>query len=1025
MHPRSLWASLPRALSGRAFHTSASCTQSVVTPTPIDLAADPVFIPRPPKLPVRAHLAKWQDEHGGPSEEVLSAFEKYPADGEIINNVSKISNASATDDQTEGERWFAGEADDGEDLVTIGLFLKPGDVVELSQAGREPILAVFVQQLDTDSQFYTITGKWAHSSLSQISFAIPGCIDPALLNPLIPFLPTDPDKANPKGEVHVPSKVAAPVQRLLDDLAEQAEEVYRTNAPVLDTAYAVLADDDRTRMMTLAQIARHLLARTDKSWKPSSADLLAVRKALNHNAFRFRSDQRSHRLTNIFAIRPKNDVQLVETVHEWIREYFEFVAVSANDTSKAAAMPSKGASVVTEFINTARKLIFTSRENRDPCFGGLGPKRNRLKDDTPAFSAAITNHVVFTSTDRDIIKFLEAWVLNNQFQNMNGLHSACANLVAATGCYKPGSIQHAADDDPQSDLVRRATGLVFLQEIGVVTPFLNRYIFDEQLMLPTGRLTRNLEVLQTKANALQERPDFTDSMASLRKDWGSTNVYCIDDVGAQEIDDGISIEKVQDADSEFWIHVHVANPTAFFDKTHTLSSLAAHMTSTVYIPERTFPMLPMWATTQYFSLRPNRPVITFSTRVNSQGTVLATKISHGIIRKPISITPSEVASSLGEERTSEIQKLVVGSDVVPISQGRSPPKLNSHKIEELQSLYAIAKALAKKRQANGGISMFNSSPVVRVHESTTKPGLAKAGYLTSFRHSPRVFTGDPIIEIAKSAPKGFLRFDMNATNIVEEIMILACSSAATWCGERGIPVMFRGSIAPPNTNRAPAEELKQNIMSNYLQKRRNPPLHLTTQYMESLGRAVAHTSPIPHRVIGVPGYVRVTSPLRRFSDMLAHWQIEAAIRHEAETGKKFNGADSGSQRGILPFTQRQISESIVTLSPREKLIATTQRNAVNHWVSQAFMRALHYGEATLPATFKCWIRYVDETATRGSRPMAVGLMPEYGLRVAFRDIDDAQLGDEWEVALDSVDLFNARIYVKPVRLLRREPTEVS
>lgn len=106
--------------------------QPVVTPTPIDPSVDPVFVVRPPHIPIRNHLEKWQTQYGRPSEETLSAFEKHPANGEIYNNVSKVSNASATDDQTEGDRWFAGEDDDGEDLITIGLFLKPGDVVELS-----------------------------------------------------------------------------------------------------------------------------------------------------------------------------------------------------------------------------------------------------------------------------------------------------------------------------------------------------------------------------------------------------------------------------------------------------------------------------------------------------------------------------------------------------------------------------------------------------------------------------------------------------------------------------------------------------------------------------------------------------------------------------------------------------------------------------------------------------------------------------------------------------------------------------
>lgn len=91
-----------------------------------------MFVARPPQLPVRDHLEKWQVQFGGPSKETLSAFEKHPANGEIFNNVSRVSSASPVADQTEGDRWVVGEDDDLEDLITIGLFLKPGDVVELS-----------------------------------------------------------------------------------------------------------------------------------------------------------------------------------------------------------------------------------------------------------------------------------------------------------------------------------------------------------------------------------------------------------------------------------------------------------------------------------------------------------------------------------------------------------------------------------------------------------------------------------------------------------------------------------------------------------------------------------------------------------------------------------------------------------------------------------------------------------------------------------------------------------------------------
>lgn len=32
---------------------------------------------------------------------------------------------------------------------------------------------------------------------------------------------------------------------------------------------------------------------------------------------------------------------------------------------------------------------------------------------------------------------------------------------------------------------------------------------------------------------------------------------------------------------------------------------------------------------------------------------------------------------------------------------------------------------------------------------------------------------------------------------------------------------------------------------------------------------------LPHAGLGLPAYVQVTSPIRRYSDLLAHWQLKA------------------------------------------------------------------------------------------------------------------------------------------------------
>jgi hypothetical protein len=39
--------------------------------------------------------------------------------------------------------------------------------------------------------------------------------------------------------------------------------------------------------------------------------------------------------------------------------------------------------------------------------------------------------------------------------------------------------------------------------------------------------------------------------------------------------------------------------------------------------------------------------------------------------------------------------------------------------------------------------------------------------------------------------------------------------------------------------------------------------------------------PVPHGVLGIPGYVQFTSPIRRYVDLLAHYQIKAFLRGES------------------------------------------------------------------------------------------------------------------------------------------------
>lgn len=93
----------------------------------------------------------------------------------------------------------------------------------------------------------------------------------------------------------------------------------------------------------------------------------------------------------------------------------------------------------------------------------------------------------------------------------------------------------------------------------------------------------------------------SDALDGLRKDWGDLPIYCIDDVGAHEIDDGISIEPAGQP-GEYWVHIHTANPGSEIAPGSELGKRSEAMAGTSYLPEKVIRMLPENLVQERFSL---------------------------------------------------------------------------------------------------------------------------------------------------------------------------------------------------------------------------------------------------------------------------------------------------------------------------------------------------------------------------------------------------------------------------------------
>lgn len=141
--------------------------------------------------------------------------------------------------------------------------------------------------------------------------------------------------------------------------------------------------------------------------------------------------------------------------------------------------------------------------------------------------------------------------------------------------------------------------------------------------------------------------------------------------------------------------------------------------------------------------------------------------------------------------------------------------------------------------------------------------------------------------------------------LVSECMVLAGRIAARHLGERAVPAPFRAQDAPAGASAAGVSDLLalrdphtgEVDVSEVLRRR----IELRPAYFS--------LTPAGHwpMGIGAEGYVRATSPLRRYTDLLAHWQIKGTLGRGARP--PFSKGDIQSLIGQTERITRQRTRS--------------------------------------------------------------------------------------------------------------------
>lgn len=839
----------------------------------------------------------------------------------------------------------------------------------------------------------------------------------------MPFLPKDEVTAELMEtmqtlDVNAPREVATPVLKRLRTFAEEADTAYRRHASALDRAHTTLAHATDLRFGSLQKIAETLTGKKN----PPPSTMYAVRKALLRQSMGFIVDTRSHRQTSVFQIIPRELKERLELAQSWIREFQDETARMLSETRNRSKSPElEGAAKVRKFIQKSRKLIDQSRTMRDfTPYGRIGISKERYQITPDSGALREVTSLGFSDSDLVLIRFLEAWSIMKLFLGSPRISALPPILLRAMGRYQDQSLDSSI-------------GQVFLQEIGVIPPHENRIKFDANLLLPTASHSRSLEVMHKEIiKTFQDRKGRKneDSMRDLRKVWKNMTVYCVDSASAEEIDDGVSVEPIPGT-SEHWVHVHIANPTAFLKRTDLIAKMAAHLTESIYMPERTYSMLPKWLPVELLSLGPNRPCLTISMRLNERAEVLEDKIQPGMILEFVPITPQTLHKVVDEKAANAMEAekdltIVVGGEVPPLPQRdmKEAKDLSPKHVKDLRLLHRLALERQKRRTEAGGIFFNQNYPDMSVYSDYSRPGLP---WTHPSHRVARFMEGDPVIKLEATPTRSWFEPAGTGSDLmVREMMLLAGEVGAIWCKRRHLPIIYRGTVAHPDM--MSMADYKEKVMLPSLDEHGQPPVVVAYNYLPHAGNSITSTTPRSHQVLGVPQYAKVTSPLRRFGDMLVHWQIESALRKEAELGRSLVDvppAEVGAS--WLAFTPNEVETLITRLAPRERLISKTKRQSQSFWLTQLFFRAFYYGEAALPASFEVVVfGKPDERLLR-----VPVLWQDYSFDLdmdipSLRGImDEVRIGDRWEVRITSVDCFNRRVKTEPLRLVSREHVPVE
>ncbi len=320
-----------------------------------------------------------------------------------------------------------------------------------------------------------------------------------------------------------------------------------------------------------------------------------------------------------------------------------------------------------------------------------------------------------------------------------------------------------------------------------------------------------------------------------RKDFRKVTTFTIDPADAKDFDDALSVKKL--GDGKYEVGVHIADVTHYVKPDTLLDGEAQQRGTSIYLVDRTIPMLPEKLSNLVCSLRPNEDKLTYSVvfTINDQARILKTWIGKTIINSDHRFDYDQV------------------QEIIESGEGKYS--------DEIAVLNGYAKKIRERRMRSGAIDFERQEVKFRLDEDSKPVSV----YFKEQKEAHKLI--EEFMLLANKAvaervgkPKGKEKPKTFVYRIHDIPNPEKLSTLSTFVAKLGYKIKTdtRNNIAKSFNNLLKDSQGKgeENLIE--------------TLTIRTMAKAEYSTVNIGHYGLAFDHYTHFTSPIRRYPDMMVH-----------------------------------------------------------------------------------------------------------------------------------------------------------